>query len=295
MKAARNKQRLWDAVIVGGGPAGLAAGLHLARAGYGTLLAERKRFGGQAAAIGLVENYPGFPPTKGSALMRLWLTQARSWKLVTKLDEAVSVSRGADGIFSVRFKKAGTMRARALLWCAGAGFRALGVPGERKFSGRGVWNTADEAPSLRGRTAAVVGGGEAAVQQAAALAGRAKKVYLVPRSEKLKAHRLLIDRLSKSPVELLPGFAVSRFCGGKRLEFIELLPASGGPARRLKADAAFTLIGKTPRPVPAVWRREPAGFFEAGDADGGIFRQVAVAGGGGIRAAMSAIRYLEAM
>lgn len=295
MKSARDNAPLWDALIVGGGPAGLAAGLHLARAGYGTLLAERRSYGGQAAAIGLVENYPGFPQIKGGALMKLWLAQARRWKLSAKTDEAVSLSRGSDGIFTVNLRKAGAVRARAVLWCAGAGFRALGVPGEKKLSGRGVWNTADEAPSLRGMAAAVIGGGEAAAQQAAALAGRAKKVYLVCRSNKLKAHRLLLERLSRSTAELLPGFTVSRFCGGKRLEFIELLPESGGPARRLKADAAFTLIGKTPRRVPAGWRREPAGFFVAGDADGGIFRQVAVAGGDGVRAAMRAIRYLEAM
>jgi len=296
MKRAGNKAGPWDAVIVGGGPAGLAAGLHLARAGYRTLLAERSRYGGQAAAIGLVENYPGLPPTKGDALMKLWLAQARSWKLSARLDEALSISRGEDGIFSIRFKKAGAVSARALLWCAGAGFRALGVLGEKKFSGRGVWNTADEAPSPRGLTAAVIGGGEAAVQQAAALAGLAKKVYLVSRSKKLKAHRLLLARLSESRAELVPGFAVSRIIGERRLEGIELRRASGGgPARRLKAGAVFTLIGKVPRPVPARWRREPAGFFIAGDADGGIFRQVAVAGGGGIRAAMRAIRYLEAM
>jgi thioredoxin reductase len=228
--------------------------------------------------------------------MKRWLAQARRWKLSARQDEAVSLSRGTDGIFSLKLKKTGAIRARSVLWCAGAGFRVLGVPGENKFSGRGVWNTADEAPSLRGLTAAVIGGGEAAVQQALALTSRAKEVYLVCRSKKIKAHRLLLERLSKSPAELVAGFAVSRFLGGQRLEGLELLPASGGgPVRRLKAGAAFTLIGKTPRPVPARWRKEPAGFFAAGDADGGIYRQVAVAGGDGIRAAMRAIRYLEVM
>jgi thioredoxin reductase (NADPH) len=286
--------RPWDALIIGGGPAGLAAGLHLARAGYRTLLAERRRFGGQAASIGLLENYPGLPPASGAEAMKSWLAQARNWKLSTHIAEVLSVSRGADGVFKARLRKGSIERARTLLWCAGAGFRSLGVTGEKRFSGHGVWNTSDEAPSLSGLTALVIGGGEAAVQQAIALAGRAKKVCLVSRSKTLKAHRLLLARLAKSGVEHLPGFRVSYFFGGNRLEGAELLPAAGrGAPRRFRAGAAFILIGKEPRPAPARWRKPPPGFFLAGDAAGEIYRQVAVAGGDGIRAAMRAIEYLE--
>lgn len=284
-------KRPWDALIIGGGPAGLAAGLHLARAGYLTLLVERRRYGGQAACIASLENCPGWSGGSGAALMKNWLAQARSWGLKTALDEAVSVSRSGDGSFCARLKKTGPAKARALLWCGGAGFRALGVPGEKELTGKSLWNTADEAPSLRGRTAAVIGGGEAAAQQAAALAGSAKKVYLVSRGPRLKAHRLLLERLRKAGVERLSGLRVSRMKAGA----LELRPAGGGPARELRADAAFVLIGKEPRRVPAAWRAAPAGFFTAGDANGGIFRQVAVAGGDGVRAAMRAINYLEGM
>lgn len=291
----RTAARPWDALIVGGGPAGLAAGLHLARAGCRTLLAEGRAFGGQATAIWRVENYPGFSGIAGAALMKLWLAQARSWRLAARLDEALAVSTGKDGLFAVKFKKAGTVRARTLLWCAGATPRALGVPGEKEFSGRGVWNTADEAPSLSGLTVVVIGGGEAAAQQAAALARRAKKVYLVCRGHRLKAHSLLLHRLAASGVELLTGLKVSRIIGGKRAQAVELSPVAGGAARALGAAAVFTLIGKEPRQVPARWRRAPAGFFIAGDAAGEIYRQVAVAGGSGVRAAMGAISYLEGM
>jgi thioredoxin reductase (NADPH) len=283
------KGRVWDALIIGGGPAGLAAGLHLARAGYRTLLAERRRYGGQAADIGNLENYPGYAGGAGEALMKDWLLQARRWGLKTTLDDAVRVSRNGSGHFSARLRKAGPVKARALLWCGGAAFRALGVPGERELSGKYVWNTADEAPSLRGRAAAVLGGGEAAAQQAAALAGRAKKVYLVSRGPRLKAHRLLLRRLDAAGVERLPGFEAARIRPGA----LELRAVGGGKDRELEADAVFVLIGKQPRRVPAGWRRAPEGFFKAGDAKGEIYRQVAVAGGDGIRAAMRAIEFLE--
>ncbi|HBA59995.1 MAG TPA: thioredoxin-disulfide reductase, partial [Elusimicrobia bacterium] len=157
-----------DAVVIGGGPAGLAAGMHLARAGYAALLVERRALGGQARGIGRIENYPGFPQgISGRELMGLWARQAKRWGLKTRLGEAVAVSRGADGIFSVRLKKGAALRARAVLWCAGAAFRRLGVPGESRLAGKGVWNTADEAPSCAGLQVAVAGSGEAAVQQAA--------------------------------------------------------------------------------------------------------------------------------
>jgi len=286
-----------DAVVIGGGPAGLAAGMHLSRAGYSALLVERRSFGGQARRLERIENYPGFPHgVSGARLMGLWLEQARRWGLAVRLDEAVSLARGADRIFSVRLKKGGALHARSVLWCAGAGFRRLGVPGESRLLGKGVWNTCDEAPSCAGLEVAVVGAGEAAAQQAASIARKACRVYLISRTGRLKTHRLLLERLSRSGVVRIPGFRVSGLLGRRRLEAVELTPSSGREeVKKLKVDALFTLIGKEPVRVPAAWRRKPAGFFEAGDAAAGIFRQVAVAGGDGIRAAMRAVRYLEGL
>ncbi|MBI4803394.1 MAG: FAD-dependent oxidoreductase [Elusimicrobia bacterium] len=408
---------LWDAVVIGGGPAGLAAGMHLARAGCSTLLVERRKLGGQARGLERIENYPGFPRgVSGARLMGLWLEQARRWGLAVRLDEAVSLARGAYGIFSVRLKKGCALRSRSVLWCAGAGFRRLGVPGESALLGKGVWNTYAEAPACAGLEAAVIGSGEAAVQQAALIARRAAKVYLISRTGKLKAHKLLLERMQRSGVIRIPGFRISRLLGKRRLEAIELKccgttfyptlrlgsaslttgrsgharhgvfsrrravncsgrcespffvgggrgftsaatflpqgpsaslrasfpalkggewkkflrqkflvrlprrepgaspsfkkawrpsdgpPPSPGRSRRfycgiikLKVDVLFTLIGKEPVRIPAVWQRKPAGFFEAGDAAAGIFRQVAVAGGDGIRAAMRCISYLEGL
>lgn len=288
--------KIWEAVIIGGGPAGLAAGMHLARAGYRALLVERGRLGGQAALLEKVENYPGFPRgIAGRKLMGRWLVQARRWGLAMKMDEVLRLSRGCNGIFSVRLKNGGLLRARAVLWCAGAAFRALGARGERAFAGRGVWHLAGEAPFCAGKTVAVAGGGEAAVQQAVLLSRRARHVYLITRSGGLRAHRLLQERFSRRPnVEWLAGYEVARVSGGRTLRSIRLSPSDGrGAAKELTLDALFVLAGKEPVKAPAGWRSRPAGFFRAGDASGEIFRQIAVAGGEGMRAAMRCIRYLE--
>ena len=295
LEAGKTGAHPLDALVIGGGPAGIAAGTHLSRAGYSTVLLERRRLGGQALGLERIENYPGFPGgISGAKLMELWLEQAWRWGLKTRMDEAVTVSRGADGIFLVRLRKGGSLRSRSVVWCAGAGFSKLGVPSESRLLGKGVWNTCDEAPSCAGLEVAVAGSGEAAVQQAELLSRSASKVYLITRTEKLKAHKLLLERFSRSGAVHLPGFRVSRLLGKGRLESAELVStAAPREVKKIKLDALFTLIGKEPAGVPAGWLRKPAGFYEAGDCAAGIFRQVAVAGGDGIRAAMRCIRYLE--
>lgn len=299
MKPAGKKAaaRVWDAAIIGGGPAGLAAGMHLARAGYSVVLVEKGAVGGQARGIARVENYPGFPRgISGARLMAVWQAQAARWGLKQEKGEVVSISRGRGGLFSLRLRAGGALGARAALWCGGAGFRTLGLPGEARLTGKGLWNTADQAPSSAGRTVAVLGSGEAAVQQAALLARRGARVYLITRSGRLKAHRLLRERFSKSGALWLPGFRIARLLGAGRLKGAELETVAGRRERlTLPLDALFVLAGKEPRPAPAAWRRPPAGFFTAGDAAAGIFRQVAVAGGDGLRAAMRCIRYLEGL
>lgn len=275
----------WEALVVGGGPAGLAAGLHLARAGYRCLLVERAAPGGRALRLGRIENYPGFPAgIDGALLARRCLAQAKRWGLKVRKGDVRSVD-GAAGGLRVSLRGGKTLRARAVVLCCGADFRRLGVPGETLA---GVEHEADaRGARLRG-AAAVVGGGEAAAWQALALARRGAAVTVVHRGPRLKAHRLLLSRLERAGVSALRG-RVERLLGRGRLESLRVV-RPGGARERLAARLVHVLIG---RERPALARRPPAGVFVAGDARGDRFRQTAVAAGDGLRAAMRAIRRLE--
>lgn len=278
--------RPWEAAVVGGGPAGLAAGLQLSRAGLRTVLLERGALGGQARRLSVIENAPGWPGgVTGPRLMKAFVRQARSWGLKTVRGELSGLRPGA---CAQRLTLADGRRlsARAVVLATGARFKSLKAHGAGRLRGRGVEHAAfDEARSWRGRDVAVIGGGEAAVHQAVQLARSARAVTLVARGP-LKAHRLLLSRLAARPnVEVLRG----RVLRVEGRESVTGLALSGG--RRLKVSAVFVLIGAGASP----WARFASrpGIFIAGDARGALERQVAVAAGDGMAAAMRAMRWLR--
>ncbi|OGS32552.1 MAG: hypothetical protein A3J82_07960, partial [Elusimicrobia bacterium RIFOXYA2_FULL_69_6] len=216
--------RFWEAAIVGGGPAGLTAGLQLSRAGFRVILVERDGLGGEARWLESVENYPGFPRgVAGRALMSLWVRQARRWGLRTLRARVLSVAR-APGGYSLRLEPGPRLRARSVVYCPGAVFKDLGLRGEARFLGRGLRHAAfGRAGRWRGRTVAVAGGGEAAAHQALALARQARRVHLLCRGARLKAHRLLLRRLQDEPrVVVSRGVRVTGLRGRRRLEALEL-------------------------------------------------------------------------
>jgi thioredoxin reductase len=221
--------------------------------------------------------------------MSLWARQARAWGL-KPLKGDVAGLRRRRGTFDVRLADGRALKTRAVVLAPGASFKRLGVPGERRLFGKGVQHAAfDRAPVWRGRDVAVVGGGEAAVHQAVHLARWARRVVLVARG-KLRAHRLLMTRLADCPnVEILSG-VVARIEGRSRVESLIVLDGDGR-TRRLRLSAVFVLIGAEASP----WARRAraAGVFLAGDARGAVERQVTVAAGDGMAAAVRALRWLQ--
>ncbi|MBI4386964.1 MAG: NAD(P)/FAD-dependent oxidoreductase [Elusimicrobia bacterium] len=290
------KSRRWDVLIIGGGPAGLAAGIYLARSGWRTALLEQAGLGGQASRIEWIENYPGFPAgISGEMLMTQFIAQARRWGLRSIQARARAIHR-RENVFQVA-TDAGVLRARAVIACVGAAFKELGLAQEPALLGRGVHHAAfDEARRFKGKNVAVVGGGDTAVHQALLLARYARRVYLIHRGAGLKAIRLLQEKIAARPnIETMLHSTVRRAqerAGGRGLRGIEVRVSRRAPDRVLPVEAMFVLIGKAPPASLARWRKPPPGFFVAGDANPGNFCQIAIAAGDGVHTAMRCEKHL---
>ncbi|MFA5138583.1 MAG: FAD-dependent oxidoreductase [Elusimicrobiota bacterium] len=271
----------YDIIVVGGGPAGLTAGFYLSRAGFKTLLIERKAVGGQAAEIPMVVNYPGFPKgISGRDLMRRLAEQARGYGLKIKKGEVTAV-----GVPRVRLKNGRPLSCRAVVLATGSKFKDLNVPGEKRLQGRGVYHAAwGQASRFKGQVVGVAGGGETAAHQALALAEHAKRVVMFVRGKEIRAISPLSAGVRRNTrIDVRHGVVVRRMIGEGRLEAVETTEG------RMQLDALFVLVGKEPC-FPAF--RRGARLFFAGDAKPGNFKQVAVAAADGMFAAMACERYL---
>lgn len=278
-----------DVLVIGAGPAGLAAGASLARYGRRVLILDSRPPGGQARLLGRIENYPGFPEgVSGARLMRLFEAQAKRWGARIEPREVLELERAGPGFLAAT--ASGRVLARAVVLATGSGFRPLGLARERRLGGV-LHGGLAEAARLTGRVC-VVGGGEAAAYQALAASTSSSRVTLVMRARGLKAHDLLRRRIRGSRrIRVLGGHVPVRLIGRGRLSAVELM-APGGGRRRLKADWLLVLVGKRAR-RSLVRRARGPGLFYAGEVRLGRHRQVAASAGDGVRAAMDCDRYLN--
>ncbi|MBI5200149.1 MAG: NAD(P)/FAD-dependent oxidoreductase [Elusimicrobia bacterium] len=284
---SRRLDRSVEALIVGAGPAGLAAAASLARYGRRVLVLDSRPAGGQARGLPVVENYPGFPSGVGGArLMSRFADQARRWGARLEARDVLRLRRTGGGFSAETLE--GAVSARAVVLATGCGFKPLGLP--REWSLRGVLHGGvGELRGLRGRVC-VVGGGEAAAYQAIAASAASRSVTLAVRGKRLAAHGLLKRRLVEAGVRVLTRARPLRLLGRSRLSGVEFRLPKG--ARRISADRLLVLTGKRPRRLLGKACRGP-GLFWAGDVRLGRFRQVALASADGVRAAMSCERYLD--
>ncbi|MEM3043482.1 MAG: NAD(P)/FAD-dependent oxidoreductase [Thermoplasmata archaeon] len=282
------RSEILDAIVVGAGPAGLAAGVQLVRSGLGVIAIERGRPGGQLHSASLVENYPGISPMPGRRLALRLAGWARAAGLRILRDEVLRVS--GRGPFTVETRR-GMRRARVVVVAAGAGPRG---PGELP-SVYGLENLR----RYRGRRVVIIGGGDAAFDCALRLCRVASRVSVVCRGRP-SALPLLVERCRRAGVLLIqsaPLKGVSRTARGFRVE-----TAAG----ELSADDVLTATGKEPReeilplplselrPHPLTGRTGVPGLYVVGDLSAGRYRQVAVAAGMGVAAAMDAAEFLGA-
>ena len=300
--------RVYDTVIIGGGPAGYSAALYAARAGLDVLVTERAMPGGQAAITDIIENYPGFDEGIGGAELAIRMQRgAEAAGAVTEYREVLSLD------LSGKIKKietdGGTLLAKTVIIATGADPRRLGIDGEEELLGRGVHYCAHcDGRFYKGRTVAVIGGGNTAVEDAIYLSRIAKKVYIVHRRDEFRATRVYLDSLfSTENIEVLRGYTPKELERDDRLRALILSDTSGGEPRRIEADAVFVSIGRVP--VTDFLPREieladgyikadestetsSPGVFAAGDVRTKTLRQVITAAADGAVAAEAAAKFL---
>ncbi len=302
--------RDYQVVIVGGGPAGLTAGLYCARSRRATLLFERAIVGGQITNAERVENYPGFPHgISGIELSQLIQEQAHCCGLeVLPGDVTGALPDWRNNL--VRTSE-GDFRAESIIIASGCRYRRLGVPGEDEFVGKGVSYCATcDGPLFGDKAVAVVGGGDAAITEALYLSRFASSVKVIHRRDQLRASRINQERVLAEPrVELIWDNIVTEIRGDEVVEQVTLKNSKDGRISELELAGVFVAIGSVPN--SAEWRSilpldeggyiitdeametKLPGIFAAGDVRHNSARQAITAAGDGATAAVSADRFLS--
>lgn len=299
----------YDLMIIGGGPAGLTAGLYASRAKLKTLLIEKNLAGGQIAATDHVENYPGFTAGSGQELTEIMEEQAKKFGTAFLAAGVTAVQlQGREKVVSTT---QGQFRAPAVILATGTASRRLGVPGEAEFIGRGVSFCAtcdgafyEELPVM------VVGGGDAAVEEAVYLTRFAEKVYLVHRRDALRATAVVQEKaFANKKIEFVWDSVVKEIQGDELLERVVVKNVKSGMEKIIAVNGVFVYIGFLPNTAflegqvklsasgyiitDDCMATSVPGVFAAGDCRQKLLRQVVTATGDGATAAFAAEKYLQ--
>ncbi len=299
-----------ELIIIGGGPAGLTAGIYAARARLSAVLLEKITPGGQVLTTDWVENYPGFPDgVSGPDLVLKMNEQATNLNVVIDSAEVTGVD------FSGDIKKVitdcGTLTSRAVIIATGASPNRLGVPGEDRFYGKGISSCATcDAFFYRDKVVAAVGGGDTAVQEALYLTKFAKKIYLIHRRDQLRAAKILQERaLSNDKIEMVWDSVVTEIGGGlTNVEKVVVKNVKTGQTRDIPVSGCFVWVGIKPNAefIGAAVKTDDYGFiitdqemrtsvpgvFAAGDVRSTTLRQITTAVGDAAMAVHTAEHYL---
>jgi thioredoxin reductase (NADPH) len=302
----------FDVIIVGGGPAGLAAGLYAARMSLKAVLLERGPVGGQLLNTELIEDYPGFESVLGADLAVKMADHARKFGLDAREFQGVSEADVApDGSKVVRMDDGSVLTAPALIMAAGGLPRHLDVPGETEFAGRGVsYCAVCDGAFFRGQELAVVGGGDAALEEGDFLTRYASKVYLIHRRDQFRAQPVLQDRARANPkIEFVLEAQVRSIEGDQKVQRVRY--AQRGEEKELTVGGVFIFVGFVPNSdlLKAHADHDAAGYlltdrnmqtsidglWAVGDVRAQLTKQIATAVGDGTTAAVAASQYVESL
>lgn len=299
----------YDVLVIGGGAGGLAAAQYASRANLNVAVVEEMAPGGQCLIISDIENYPGFPePITGIEFTQRFENQARNFgaKFITATVNGVKKS---GDLFEVTTTK-GAITALSVIVATGAKHRHLGVPGEKEFSGRGVSYCATcDGPFFRNKRIMVVGGGDAACDEAMFLSKLTDKVVLIHRRDRFRAQKSLAERVEANPnIEVRFNTELREIKGGMKVEKVELYDNKSGSTTEEEMDAVFVFIGSDPQTalLPELEKDEAGyvvtdqcmateipGLYAIGDVRATPFRQLVVAASDGAIATHCASQYID--
>jgi thioredoxin reductase (NADPH) len=303
----------YDTIIIGGGPAGYAAGIYAARAGLKSLLVEGAATVSQITITDMIENYPGIPDgINGFDLMQLFKKQALNFGLEIIIKDVQSIKKNADApvIWDVIVEDK-SYRVLSIVAATGAQWTKLGVPGEEEFAGKGVSYCATcDGPFYRNKDVIVVGGGDTAIQEALFLTHFARKVIVIHRRERLRAAKILQKRaFEEKKIEFVWSAKLAEVAGQEFVTGVKVADVQSKLIKEIEADGVFIFVGRVPHTgifreilnldkggyiiTDDNMRTSAAGIFAAGDCRAKQFRQVVTATGDGANAIYSAELYVD--
>ncbi len=303
---------IYDLVIIGGGPAGITAGIYAARQKLKTLLITNN-FGGQIAhkAVG-IENYPGFEQISSLELIERLEKHLNSYNLPVEFEEAAELDK-LDGFFLITGKDGGKFSAKTVIIASGAIPRFLNVPGEKEFIGRGVsYCTACDGPMFGDKTVVVAGGGNAGFETAIFMANYAKKIYILESGEAVRADEANQEKAgSIGKIEIITGAVIKEISGQKFVDKIIYKDLASGQEKTISAEGIFIKVGYQPasafikedlvdfndkKEIKVDFenlKTKTPGLFAIGDVNAGKNKQIIIACGQGAKAALEVYKYLQ--
>jgi len=301
----------WDVIIIGGGSAGLAAGIYAVRSGLKTLILEEKLPGGTIADASIVVNYPGFAEISGGELAEKMTSHTRKIGAIIHDLESVTELELMGETKIVKTSRA-TYEAKAVIFSTGSHYKEVGVKGEKEFRGRGVsYCGVCDGPFFKGKRVLVIGGGNSACITTLYLSGIASEVIVTHRRKAFRAEEFLVtDIASKNNVTILWNTEVQEIKGDKQVKAVTLIDNTTEKTSELAVDAVFVQVGEAPNSqlakaagietdehgyIKADIRQQTnlSGVFAAGDVTNHPIKQVGTAVSQGITAALEAYSYIK--
>ena len=301
-----------DVLIIGSGPAGLAAAIYTGRAMLSTVVCERDYMStGQIVESDCIDNYPGLPNIEGYELGEKFKAHAQAYGTEFIEDEVIKIEKSANGSFVIKFKSDNLLSVKAIIYAAGASHRKLGIDGEFALRGAGVsYCAVCDGAFFKDKTTVVIGGGDTALGDALLLSKICKQVFVIYRGEKLRAAKSLQNKANDTVnIDVIYNAIPTSFNGDKHLYSISLKNTKTGKTAELNAEGAFIAIGSNPNSqilkglveldksgyvvADETGKTSVSGIFVAGDVRTKALRQVVTAVSDGANAAISAENYIN--